>query len=180
MLPIGPLMIEHRLIERMIRAAHNRLEGIRAGKKTDLGFVESITRFFRLYADCCHHGKEENILFAALSRKGLSPEHRRLLDELMEEHKQGRRAVAALAEANQAYLGGDPGAISTIAARLGWLVDFYPRHIEKEDKHFFIPVMDYFSRQEKDALIAQGYAVDSRLFHQEFEDMVMAADAALR
>jgi hypothetical protein len=37
---------------------------------------------------------------------------------------------------------------------------------------FFIPAMDYFTREEKDALIVQGCEVDSRLFHQEFEDLV--------
>ena len=29
------------------------------------------------------------------------------------------------------------------------LVEFYPRHIEKEDQHFFLPVMEYFSRGGK-------------------------------
>jgi hemerythrin-like domain-containing protein len=172
MLPIGPLMVEHRLIERMIRAGGVELEKIRSGEQADPRFLETVVHFFRAYADRCHHGKEEDILFRALTQKSLSPEHRRLLEELTEEHKQGRRAVAALEEANQAFQRGEPGAISAIAERLGGLVDFYPRHIEKEDKHFFIPVMDYFTREEKDDLIARGYELDSRLLHQEFEDFL--------
>jgi hemerythrin-like domain-containing protein len=169
MLPIGPLMIEHRLIERLVFSAKIELERLRAEKKADPGFLEMIVRFFRVYADRCHHGKEEDILFRELSRKALSPEHKGLLEELTEEHKQGRRAVTAIAAASQAYRSGQPAALSEIAERLGWLVDFYPRHIEKEDKQFFIPVMDYFTREEKDAMVARGYAVDSRVFHEEFE-----------
>jgi len=165
-------MIEHRLIERMIIAAGIELERLRAGKKADPGFLEMIVHFFRAYADRCHHGKEEDILFRELTRKGLSPEHRRILDELTEEHVLGGSAVTAMAEASQAYQEGQPAAVSEIAKHLGWLVDFYPRHIEKEDKQFFVPAMDYFTREEKDDLIARGYALDSRLLHQEFEDLL--------
>ncbi len=175
MLPIGPLMVEHRLIERMIRAAGTELEGLRAGGHVDPRFLETIVHFFRAYADRCHHGKEEDILFRELGRKSLSAEHRRLLEELTEEHKQGRSAVTALAEANEALQRGEPGAESSIAGRLAWLIDFYPRHIEKEDKRFFIPIMDYFTREEKDAMIARGYELDSRLLHREFEDFLLKA-----
>jgi hemerythrin-like domain-containing protein len=77
-----------------------------------------------------------------------------------------------LAEANQRLAGGDEEALAAIAELLRWFVDFYPRHIEKEDKHFFLPVMDYFSREEKDAMIAAGHALDSRLLHEEYEELV--------
>jgi hemerythrin-like domain-containing protein len=178
MLPIGPLMVEHRIIERLIRTLGIRMERLWAEKEADPGFIEAVVHFFRAYADRCHHGKEEDILFRALSRKDLSPGHVRLLAELTEEHKQGRRAVTALADANQAFLRGEPGAVSAVVEGLGWFVDFYPRHIEKEDKRFFIPVMDYFTRGEKDAMIAQGDALDSRLLHQEFEDLVRSVGPA--
>jgi hypothetical protein len=29
---------------------------------------------------------------------------------------------------------------------------FYPDRIKKEDKNFFIPIMDYFSPEEKEAI----------------------------
>jgi hydrogenase nickel insertion protein HypA len=35
------------------------------------------------------------------------------------------------------------GAISVITECIAGLVDFYSKHIEKEDKHFFIPIMEY-------------------------------------
>ena len=67
---------------------------------------------------------------------------------------------------------GDKGALSEIIECISLLVDFYPKHIEKEDKHFFIPVMEYFSEYEKDALLNEGYEFDSKLMHQEYAEGV--------
>ena len=30
-----------------------------------------------------------------------------------------------------------------------YMTDFYPKHIEKEDKRFFLPCMNYFTQEEK-------------------------------
>ena len=45
MLPIGPLMIEHRLIERMIKAMKQALHRAEKEKKIDPGFIETATDF---------------------------------------------------------------------------------------------------------------------------------------
>jgi hemerythrin-like domain-containing protein len=177
MLPIGPLMIEHRLIERMIRIIKELLEIIQAEKKEDPAQVERIIHFVRAYADRCHHGKEEEILFRELGRKAISPEHKRMIDELIEDHKLGRRITTSLVEANRRYLKGDTAALSDIAAGLRSLIEFYPQHIEKEDRHFFIPVMGYFSPEEKEAMIREGYESDSRLLHGEYADLVKTLEA---
>jgi len=176
MLPIGPLMIEHRLIERMIQIMKVQLGMIQTEKKADSGQVERIIHFVRAYADHCHHGKEEEILFRALDRKTISPEHRRMMEELIEDHKLGRKITMSLLEANQRYQKADTAALSTIADGFRSLIEFYPKHIQKEDRHFFIPVMDYFSQEEKEAMIREGYESDSRLFHQEYEGLVTNFD----
>lgn len=177
MLPIGPLMIEHRLIERVIRIVKELLEIIQAEKKEDPAQVERIIHFIRAYADRCHHGKEEEILFRELDRKSISPEHKRMMEELLEGHELARKLTLSLADANQRYQKGESGALSVIADGLKSLVDFYPQHIQKEDRHFFIPVMDYFSRGEKEAMIREGYESDSQLLHQEYEDLVKSFEA---
>jgi hemerythrin-like domain-containing protein len=177
MLPIGPLMIEHRLIERMIRIIKELLEIIQAEKKEDPAQVERIIHFVRAYADCCHHGKEEEILFRELGRKAISPEHKRMIEELIEDHMLGRRITTSLAEANRRYQNGDASALSEIADGLRSLIEFYPQHIEKEDRHFFIPVMGYFSPEEEEAMIREGYESDSRLLHEEYADLVKTLEA---
>ena len=172
MLPIGPLMIEHRLIERMIRILGNKLNQITTDKVVDTLFIERSVDFIRTYADRCHHGKEEDILFRELNKKPLSSEHQKIMDELIEEHRRGREITGRLSEANTNYLKGDRNSIEIIIECLGSLVEFYPKHIEKEDKHFFIPVMSYFSNNEKDSMLQEGYDFDRKLIHEKYENLV--------
>lgn len=172
MLPIGPLMIEHRLIERMTRIVKELLAIIQTEKEGDPAQVERVIHFIKTYGDRCHHGKEENILFRELGRKNISPEHRRMMEELVEDHKLGRKITLSLKEANQRYQKGDAAALSAVAEGLRSLIEFYPNHIRKEDRNFFIPVMGYFSNEEKEAMIREGYESDSRLLHQEHADLV--------
>jgi hemerythrin-like domain-containing protein len=172
MLPIGPLMIEHRLIERVIRIMKALVEEMEAGKRAVPDQVGTIIHFIKSYADRCHHGKEEEILFRELSRKPLSAEHKRIMDELIEDHRRGRELTLSLFNANQRYRGEDATALSEITRGFRSLIEFYPRHIEKEDRHFFIPVMSYFGPEEKEAMIRAGYESDSRLLHEEFVDLI--------
>jgi len=176
MMFIGPLMIEHRLIERMIRVMQVLLEDMKTHNTVDPGRVDAIIHFIRSYADRCHHGKEEDILFRALGSKPLSSEHRRITEELIEDHKLGRKITSSLLEANERYKKGDPAALSAIAGGFRSLADFYPKHIEKEDRHFFLPVMGYFSPEEKAAMIRAGYESDSRLLQEEFAELVKSLE----
>ncbi len=176
MLPIGPLMIEHRLIERMIQIIKIQLEDIQTGKKADPDLIDRFIHFVRTYADRCHHGKEEDILFRELARKKIQPEHKRILEELLEEHKFGRQITLTLADASQKYQKGETESLAVLTECLRSLVEFYPDHIKKEDKEFFIPIMDYFSPEEKDAMIREGYELDSRLLHREYENLVSLGD----
>ena len=47
MMPIGPLMIEHRLIERMIDVMQEHLSVFEKEKKLDLDFLEMAVDFIR-------------------------------------------------------------------------------------------------------------------------------------
>jgi hemerythrin-like domain-containing protein len=65
----APLMIEHRLIERMIRLISSRLSAIQKENKVDTIFIDKTVDFIRTYAERTHHGKEEDILFLNLKQK---------------------------------------------------------------------------------------------------------------
>ena len=62
----GPLMIEHRLIERMLTNVKNLLVQVGQTQKIDPLLVDKAVDFIRTYADRTHHGKEEDILFRGL------------------------------------------------------------------------------------------------------------------
>lgn len=179
MMPIGPLMIEHRLIERMVDVMREQLSVFEKEKKLDPTFLEMAVDFIRTYADRCHHGKEEDILFHKLREKKLKDEHRHTMEELVEEHRWGRKMTARLVEANKRYIQDDRDAMSTVTECMRSLVQFYPKHIEKEDKHFFIPCMNYFTETEQQAILGKEWEFDKNLIHEKYRNMVVAAEKKL-
>lgn len=179
MMPIGPLMIEHRLIERMIDVMREELNIIEKEKQLNPEFLARAVDFIRTYADRCHHGKEEDILFRELGAKNLKDEHRHAMEELVEEHRWGRKMTARLVEANKRHVEGDRDALSVVMDCMRFLVQFYPKHIEKEDKHFFIPCMDYFTEAERQAILSEEWEFDRNLIHEKYKNIVIAAEKEL-
>jgi hemerythrin-like domain-containing protein len=165
-------MIEHRLIEKMVDVLKKELTGVNGGKKPDTKLIYAAVDFFRTYADRTHHGKEEDILFRDLSAKQLSEEHRRIVAELMEEHTLARKNVLALYEANGRYEMGDSSAVSGILQALKALTELYPAHIEKEDRRFFIPAMEYFSDEEQIRMLREFYLFDRNMIHEKYKKVV--------
>jgi hemerythrin-like domain-containing protein len=179
MQPIGPLMIEHRLIERLVALMEQDLTRIKENVAVDpeFAFVDPVfldiaVDFLRTYADRCHHGKEEGILFAALAQRELSSEHKKVMEELIEEHARARQIIKDLVRAKQNHLLGHKGALEEILRYLQELTEFYPKHIDKEDKHFFIPCMAYFSDREKDELLQKMWEFDRQLIHEKYRGVI--------
>lgn len=168
----GPLMIEHRLIERMLSALENVVTTIDDENTVDPVTIDLAVDFIRVYADRTHHGKEEDILFRDLKTKPLSEEDARIMNELIEEHVFGRETTQALVDANTRYRGGDPAALADIADKLRTLIDFYPKHIAKEDKVFFPAARAYFTDQEDQAMLAEFYTFDRKMIHEKYETLV--------
>ena len=165
MLPVGPLMIEHRLIEKMIAVIRKEVDRAESEGDIDPAFIDTAVDFIRTYADKCHHGKEEDILFRDLNKKDLPRELKTIVSELIEEHKMGRKVVSELVEAKLRYLRGDKKALPAILDSLRYMTVFYPKHIEKEDRRFFIPCMDYFTAEEKDRMLKEEWEFDKNLIH---------------
>lgn len=172
MKPIGPLMREHRLIEKMLRCFEGETKKITEQKKVNPLFIDTVVDFVRTYADRTHHGKEEEILFRDLSKKPLSPEHARIMGELVEEHKHARKSVGMLVDAKERYIKGEEDTSQEVVALLRELAHFYPTHIEKEDKHFFYPCMQYFTPEEQNKMLAEFYEFDRKMIHEKYGKVV--------
>jgi hemerythrin-like domain-containing protein len=172
MKPVAPLMIEHRMIERMLAVAEEEVGRIKAKNRADTIFIDTAVDFIRTYADRTHHGKEEDILFRELALKKISDEHKKIMQELVNEHVYARGVVAKLVAAKEKYAAGDTASLKEITDRLKELTEFYPKHIAKEDKNFFIPVMAYFSREEMDAMISEMWEFDRKMIHEKYTRLV--------
>lgn len=164
----APLMIEHRLIERMFSLIKETLSQIELTGKVDPVFVDTAVDFIRMYADRTHHGKEEDILFRDLSRRPLSDKDHRIMQELIEDHVFGRQTTQSLVEANTRYRNGDASALTDIVSNLNTLVEFYPKHIEKEDKVFFPAAKNYFTNEEDQAMLEEFWEFDRKMIHEKY------------
>ncbi len=171
-MPIGPLMIEHRLIERAIVQMRTEIDRAKAQRRFDVNFIDSWVDFIRTYADRVHHGKEEQILFHDLASRRISPALNEMMNGLIEDHVKARRLVAELVLARKRYAGGDPASFDQLMVLCGELVDFYPAHIRKEDKEFFIPVMDYLTKEEKDGMLRRFQEFDEGVIHEHYRSVV--------
>ncbi|RJQ49244.1 MAG: cation-binding protein [Desulfobacteraceae bacterium] len=164
----APLMIEHRLIERMIAILNQTLEQITGEEKVDPVFIDTAVDFISIYADRTHHGKEEDILFKKLQEKALSKEDRQLMEDLVQEHLFGRKTTKELIEANSRYRDGDDSALAEIAGKIELLTGFYPKHIEKEDKVFFPASRRYFSEEEDQEMLQEFWEFDRKMIHEKY------------
>lgn len=172
MKPIGPLMWEHRLIEKMLVSMMRHIDNIEKTGKVNPLIIDIAVDFIRTYADRTHHGKEEEILFRDLVKKDLPPELKKIMQELLDEHVWGRKTTAALVAAKVKYLEGNKDELSRIIDFARQLGNFYPKHIEKEDKHFFYPCQEYFGKDEQSRMLAEFWEFDRKMIHDKYNKVV--------
>ncbi|MBI4286250.1 MAG: PAS domain S-box protein [Chloroflexi bacterium] len=175
--PIGMLMIEHRLIDRVLPLLSQEQQRMAQTTTLDPELMEEFVDFFRTYADKTHHGKEENILFKDMEGKSLLSEHREMMAELVQEHIAGRRLTTDLAEATERWASGDRDALKQAITVAGELVKFYRAHIEKEDNLFFPPSMAYFSASEQDDMLLEFVEFDRGLVHEVYTRKVQVLES---
>jgi hemerythrin-like domain-containing protein len=115
----------------------DRLE---SGKKVDPKHLESILEFIKVFADKCHHAKEEDLLFPALEKAGI-PKEDGPVGVMLLEHDEGRRYVKALGEGIAQYTEDDISAGSKIAENARNYMALLSQHIDKEDNILY-PMAD--------------------------------------
>ena len=176
MLAVDLLITEHRLIERGIAVLTKQRDRLNAGGALDTELMEIVVDFTRTYADRTHHGKEEEILFRDLGKKPLSAQLRRTTDDLVLEHAHIRNRVTQLVAAKELYLKGSREALRKVIEVLNELLVYYAAHIEKEEKHFFQPAMEYFTDDEKARMSAEMTEYDSRIIHEKYTRIIEALE----
>jgi hemerythrin-like domain-containing protein len=173
MKPRGLLMIEHRLIEKVLSVAKQKATSMTENDYNPV-FTETIVDFIKTYADRTHHGKEEDILFTELAKKNLDADNLLIMNELTKEHKQTRAKVKEVIELNEKYKGGDRKVVPMIVDGIVWLAGFYPVHIKKEDAVFFPNTEKYFDKSELDNLLNKFYEFDRNMIHEKYQNVYKA------
>jgi hemerythrin-like domain-containing protein len=130
---IDVLMTEHRLIEKVLAALEAHARELVGGRALERGPIRDFSDFFRSYADACHHGKEEDLLFKRMVELGFPKDHGPIA-VMLYEHTIGREHVGALRAIGEAAgpVAPDEGAL--VVTRAAAYVPMLREHILKEDR----------------------------------------------
>jgi len=128
---IEDLKHEHQAILSALRILDQMAANIVRGSMPDGHDLREFLDFLKEFADKCHHGKEEAMLFPALAEAGM-PKEGGPIDVMLAEHDQGRNYVREMVRAIDA--GPDYRAFSAAARQYSSLLR---THIEKEETVLF-------------------------------------------
>ncbi len=134
------LMHEHSAVLVALQILDKVAVAIAAKNEQALAHLEQLLDFFKGFVDRCHHGKEEDVLFPELMRRGVKREGGPI-GVMLSEHEVGRGHVHALAEALQRLRVGDAGARAVISEHARAYHDVLQAHIHKENNVLF-PMAD--------------------------------------
>lgn len=154
---INILVQEHRVIESMLLCLERLIEHTERDKKLDREYAQNIISFLREFADACHHGKEEDILFRFSDSKtgGHGP-----VEVLKEEHTEGRSYVGSMVKSINKAAGGDSEAINLFCENARDLIDMLRRHIEREDEVVFLMIEELCQPGDAERLWQDCIAVE--------------------
>ena len=161
--PIDELGSEHRVIEQVVDGMGALSDRIAGGGDVHIPTLQRLVEFLRVFADECHHGKEELLLFPALERQGV-PGTGCPLGGLLAEHKKGRVLVDELEQACAAFEAQATTATRRqLIERLRMLRDLYSAHMWKEDNLLFPLAARVLIETDADTLQTQFRSVDARM-----------------
>ena len=127
---------EHQAILKMLEATETVAERLKRGERVPFETLKSFQEFFQIFADQCHHGKEENIFFPLLEARGM-PKGGGPLGVMLNEHDQGRALVQEMRQAADAYGSGVEASGARWAQAAREYAALLRSHIAKEDQVLF-------------------------------------------
>ncbi len=113
------------------------MKRLRRDKPVDLNVLREALEFCRGFADKCHHGKEEGLLFPAMIEHGI-PEEGGPLSVMREEHEKGRRFLAGLAEGIEIWQRDPSQGKKLVLDNARGYTALLRSHIDKEDNILFV------------------------------------------
>jgi hemerythrin-like domain-containing protein len=150
---------EHDAILRMLDATEHVAASLAVGASIPAHILSNAIEFFRLFADRCHHGKEEELLFPALEKKGM-PRSEGPIGVMLREHDSGRTLIAEMAQAAKAYESGDKEAGGKWAKAAMSYSRLLRDHIAKENNILFVMAERLLTPTEQEQLAAGFDAIE--------------------
>ncbi|HOO11779.1 MAG TPA: hemerythrin domain-containing protein [Bacillota bacterium] len=126
------LINEHKGILFGLRILQKIVKTVEQPGEADIKDINDIIDFLRLFADKCHHGKEEGLMFPALEEAGI-PNEGGPIGQMLKEHIQGRQCIAEMA----ASVGSRALQADRFTEAATNYIDLLREHIQKENTVLF-------------------------------------------
>jgi hemerythrin-like domain-containing protein len=144
------LMEDHALI----LEALDIMEQITTTDNPDIEQLDIIISFIKEFADGCHHGKEERLLFPKLIEKGM-PGKQGPIGVMLMEHDKGRAYVKSMAENIHLYKEGNKKALQDAYLAMKGYISLLRVHIHKENSILFRMADNILTAEEQSQLLSQ-------------------------
>ena len=138
---------EHEVILGVLASLQALAEKLRAGSEVARQDVADFGRFFRDFADKCHHGKEEDRLFVKMVQAGFAQDSGPIA-VMLSEHEAGRQEVRGLLAIGA---GSGPLSENERASVIEYVSQFVPllyAHIQKENNVLYPMAQNTISPEE--------------------------------
>lgn len=171
---IEELRREHDAILQMLRILDKFTVGVEGGGPSETEDGEEIVDFLRTFGDRCHHAKEEECLFPLLERLGMSRENGPI-GIMLDEHREARAIVNAMAEALVRYRNGDVGARGVFGHSSRSYNDLMRAHIRKENEVLLVMAAEIITDEHQQSLAEAFEGIEDRLgpgTHDEFHRLL--------
>ncbi len=155
MKPIQDLKTEHEGILLMLDILERMSEKIVAGESVPTDHLEQVLDFLEVFADKCHHGKEEKLLFAAMEEAGV-PKEGGPLAAMFSEHDRGRQFIKEMKNLLRSSEKGEPGFLEVFTTPALQYVNLLRSHIWKENSVLF-PMAEKAISADKLNLIGEQF-----------------------
>lgn len=155
MTPIEILMQEHRLILSVLDSLEEAAGRLDSGIEIEPEFFLDAAEFVSGFADKCHHAKEEDILFVAMTARDM-PQDTGPVAVMLAEHDEGRRYTAGFRSAAEQMKDGDKSAANDIVRNVYDYVNLLREHIVKEDNVLY-PMADQMIPVDEMAKVSEDF-----------------------
>ena len=161
--PIATLKAEHQVILRVIRVLDGLMNRFEESGEFPEPLLARCVEFLRLFADACHHGKEEDLLFPVLESRGI-PRDGGPIGVMLYEHQMARQLTKDMRDALARSHTGGPAARNDFCHAARSYIDLLTNHIFKEDNILFNMGARVMSAGDQSELVTQFCAVNCRVF----------------
>jgi len=173
--PIAVLMEEHRVIEVVLGCLRKMSDYTTTTGQVEGASARKAIEFFRMFADQCHHGKEETYFFPFVESLGF-PREGGPTGVMLAEHEEGRALVREMAAAVSAAERGETSGGEDFVFAADRFVALLSSHIEKEDHCLFSMARDRMSPEDAQFLAAQFAAAGREIGEGTHEGYRRLAD----